>query len=217
MNTGTDTLLAIAAGFAGYMVFFNVVTVVLGLIFRAPIERIQFGYPPSIRLLRIGQTEIRISPLLIGGHVKFAEREGTPYYAPWPVRALLSIAAPLVLIAACIPLLGRQALDEALMTWPQIWTAVIDFHQPFDPDAALAIPLAMGGLPLAAAIVAIKVAAFSLLPLPIFNGGNCLVAILEGLTGKQIATRIPQLILTISLAIMVTIPLVMVWRILTGT
>lgn len=216
MNINADTLLAIAAGLAGYMVFFNLVTSLLAAIFRVAIERIQFGYPPSIRLFRIGRTEIRISPLLIGGHVKFAEREGVAHYAPWPIRALLSIAAPLLLIAACVPLLGRQALDEALMTWPQIWTAVIDFHKPLDLDAALAIPLAMGGLSSAAAIVAIKAAVFNLFPLPPFNGGAFLVSILEGLTGKQIGNRIPQLILTISLAVMIAVPLVMVWRIATG-
>ncbi|RYD91964.1 MAG: hypothetical protein EOP61_26535 [Sphingomonadales bacterium] len=216
MNISADTLLAIAVGLAGYMVFFNLVTALLAAIFRVPIERIQFGYPPSIRLFRIGQTEIRISPLLIGGHVKFVEGKDAAPYAPWPIRALLSIAAPIFLIAACVPLLGRQALDEALMTWPQIWTAVIDFHQPLDLDAALALPLAMGGLPSAAAIVAIKAAVFNLFPLPPFSGGAFLVSLLEGLTGKQIGNRLPQPILTISLAVMITVPLVMLWRIATG-
>ncbi len=216
LNITADTILAVAAGIAGYMIAFNLLTALAGVSFGVGIERIQFGYPPSVRLARIGRTEIRVSPIFFGGHVKFFPGDAETSYAPWPVRALIAIAGPLLAIGICAVLLGAQALDEILLAWPQMWASATDFSTPIDLNTALEPTLQTGGLPAAAAVVAIKVAMFNLLPLPILNGGTFLIAIAEGLTGKEIHTRLPQGVLVASLATMIAFVLLLAWRVLTG-
>lgn len=216
MIINVDTALAIAAGIAGYVVLFNVITATLGVLFSIGIERIQFGSFPSVRLLRIGATEVRVSPLLFGGHVKFAEKATGEPYAPWPVRALIAILGPIVAICVCALALGPQGLSEALLSWPQLWTAVVDFSTPVNADAALAGWFQSGGFLAAVAVVAIKCAMFNLLPLPILNGGAFLTAIVEGISGKNSNRQLSQDVLLLSLAILIAVAALLSWRVFFG-
>lgn len=216
MNISIDTLLAIAIGIVGYMAFFNIVTATTGAVLGASVQRIQFGFPPSIHLFRIGRTEVRISPILIAGHVKFAEREGCWDYAPWPVRALIAIAGPVLAIALAFIPLGVQATHEAALAWPQLWTALTDFSSPVNLDTALAPTLQSGGMPAAVAVVVLKVAMFNLLPLPVLNGGAFLIALYEGLTGRS-ADNLVRPILPISLAMLMAIVVVVAVRCMVST
>lgn len=216
MNISTDTMLAVAIGVVGYMVVFNLFTALAGGLFGVRIARIQFGYPPSVRIARLGETEIRVSPLLMGGHVKFASDDPEIPYASWPVRAVIAVAGPLLAIGVCAVPLGAQALHEALLAWPQMWAVVTDFSTPLNLDAALEPFFQSGGLAMAAALVATKVAMFNLLPLPLFNGGTFLLVLLEGLTRKDTYLKPPQGILWFSLLIMIAFPLLLLWRIVVG-
>lgn len=216
MNITIDTILAIAIGIAAYMVFFNIVTAGLGAFFEVPIERIQFGYPPSFRLFRIGKTEVRVSPLFFGGHVKFALREGQKHYAPWQIRALLAIAPLVLAIVVCAIVLGPQVLDEIAMAMPQLWAVLTDYSAPVNLNDALAPTFDKGGLLAAMAVVVVKVVMFSLIPLPITNGGTFLIALFEGLTGKSTEHFI-QKTLMVSLIVWLGVPTVLLLRIAMGT
>lgn len=216
MIVSTETALAIIAGIAAYGVLFNLITALAGAIFGVGIERVQFGYPPSVSLGRFGVTEVRVSPILLGGHVKFAEKPDGSSYAAWPVRALLAIIGPVLAICICAMLLGGQAFDEAILTWPQLWTVIVDFSTPVNADAALAEALASGGLFVTAAVVAVKCAMFNLLPLPIFGGGAFILAILEGLTGKDLHKQLPQSVLIASLLALIAVVGLLAWRVFVG-
>jgi len=216
LNISADTAVAVVLGFVGYLIFFNLVTAAIGAAFGIRIQRIQFGFPPSISLLRIGQTDIRLSPLLLGGHVKFADKGDDKPYAPWPVRALVAIAGPITAIAVCAIPLGAQALDEAWMGWPQMLAVTIDFSRPVNIDAALLPSLQAGGLIAASAVVAVKCAMFNLLPSFVLNGGAFLLALAEGATGRDIHSRLPQFVLLLSIALPLAFALILLWRIVAG-
>lgn len=211
-----DTAIAVIISFLAYMVVFNLTTALVGALFRIPIERVQFGYVLSIRLFRIGATEVRVSPLLLGGYVKFASpADPEQPYAPWPVRCIIALAGALTALALSAVVLGEHTIHEALMAWPQMWTAAADFATPFNPAAALDPWIAAGGYPAAAAVVAVKVAMFNLLPLPFLNGGAFLISLWEGLTGRYRPDRL-QGLMTLSLAVAVAFVLMLVVRLVAG-
>lgn len=206
-----DAAISIVIGLLAYMVTFNVTTAFVGALFRIPIVRIQFGFDPSVILFRIGATQVRVSPLLLGGYVKFAPPEPDQPFAPWPVRCIVALAGALTALALSAIILGAHTVDEALMAWPQMWTAATDFATPFDPAAALAPWITTGGYYVAAAVVTVKAAMFNLLPLPFLNGGAFLISLWEGATGRYRPDRL-QLFMTLSLMAALAFVIVLILR-----
>jgi membrane-associated protease RseP (regulator of RpoE activity) len=210
-----ETAVAVAIGFLAFLLSFTLVTTLVGALFRIPIARVQFGYDPSISLFRVGATDVRVSPILLGSHVKYAAPDPDKPFAPWWIRCVVALAGPLVSLALCALFLGERVFDEVLMAWPQMWAAATDFSTPFDPAAALDPWIAADDYPAAAAIVAVKVAMFNLLPLPFLNGGTFLIALWEGVTGRY-RPELPQLPLMLSLAVAVAFVLILASRLVAG-
>lgn len=220
MNITLNTALAIAAGIVGYTVFFVIVTALIGVALGVRLERVQFGAFLSARLFKIGQTEVRVSPppFLFAGHVKWVRpADDTKPYAPWPVRALLCIAGPVLAIAACAVLLGGRAWDEAIITWPQMWAVVSDSQTPVNVNLALQPAFDLGGMGAAAAVVGVKAAMFNLLPLPIFNGGMFIATLLEAVTRRDILGRQPQWVLLSSILLPLSFVVFLIFRIVIET
>jgi hypothetical protein len=212
-----DTALAIAIGIVSFQTVFLVAMALIGVAFRVPVERIQIGYSPAVRLFRFARTDIKISPNLLGGHVKFESRGPNTPYASAVVRALIAIAGPCTVILVSMIPLGIQAINEAVIAWPQMWAIATDFSTPVDANLALKPALESGGLIAAAAIVAVKGAMFNLLPLPFLSGGILLLIIFEHATGRYSDQPWPQSLLWISIVAMYSFAAIVFWRIVTGS
>lgn len=217
MGISPDTALAVAIGFIGYSILFVIVAATVGAAFGVGVERIQLGLGPAARVFRIGKTSIQVSPLLLNSHVKFAAKDDDAPFARWPIRALIAVCGPITALGTCTLALGTRTLDEALLAWPQMYAAVTDFATPLDLNAALHPSFEAGGMIGAASVVAVKMAMFNLLPLPILNGGAFLFALVEGLTGKHVEHRLPQPVLLLSLSLLVAFVVLLLWRIVVGT
>jgi membrane-associated protease RseP (regulator of RpoE activity) len=215
-HIGLDTGLALVAGVLGFLFVFNVGTALLGAAFGVPIERIQFGYSPTMRLFRIGRTEVRLGLFLFGGYVRYVAPEDGGPYAPWPVRILTSLAGPASALAVGAILLGGRMIDEALIAWPQMWAVLTDWSAPVNLDDALRPSLQAGGTAAAAAVVAVKAAMFNLLPLPFLAGGVVVFTLAEAILRRDFYTRLPQPVLFTSFFLMIGFQVVFVWRALTG-
>lgn len=216
MDISVDTALAIAAGVIAFLFVFNVATALSGAAFGVAIERIQFGYSPTVRLFRIGRTEVRAGPILLGGHVEYVPPEDGGFYAPWPVRALNALAGPIVTLAMCAIPLGGRVVDEALMAWPQMWAVVADWSTPVDLNEALRPSFESGGFVAAVAVVAVKAAMFNLVPLVPLGGAAFLATLVEAVTGREFIARLPQPVLWTSVILVFGFMAVFVWRVVTG-
>jgi hypothetical protein len=204
-------VLVIAGGIAAMTIVFNVAMVLVANILGVSIVKVQFGFGPVFRLFKAGKTSVYFSPLLLNGFVKYDRPLwGSADALPWLKSVLLGLSGPAAAVAVAAIPLGWRAVEEMLMTWPQMWQVILQAPRPVDIVPALAPTIKDAGFAAAGAIVLVKLAAVNLLPLPFLVGGTTLIATFEALTRKRISERVMQPLLMTSLAAAIGYLLVLV-------
>lgn len=160
-----------------------VMAAVGGFFGTSPLETI-LGVGPRVGVMRIGTTVVSFKLIPLGGAVVFADADTADAdhvsiaALPWVVRAMVSLSGPLVVMvigSALAPETASASLS-AIFQAPRLFTDATGVVQKFD-QWARTISV---GLPLAASVFLIT-GAVALLPVPPFNVGHLLLALLEAM------------------------------------
>ena len=202
-------VLLILLTITGVAFVWAVTTVLVARLVGATVLTVELALGPGLRIASLGGTEIRLG-LPIGSSVRFLDAAtvaessegfvaGRRMWEDLPLAARLTVhlAGWLpVFLLALIPLGLPGAASELGAAFGQI---VRFFKEPAYPTMALmslSSMLSEGHWDRAAAIVALKVAAINLLPLPLFAGGKILLEIASAATRREL--RWPSLLVTLS-------------------
>lgn len=173
--------------------------VLAGLAAKLRIVRVAFYYGGVILRTRVGETWFCVGWLPLGSYVKFARHgelgtqdpaEPGTWNAISPIRrAAIALGGSTLLLAfGCLMIGPSAALAEAVEVPLQSlaalsgeYTSLLNgFFRFVDrADARLVI-----------GVFAAKVAAVNLLPIPIFNGGQALIELMQGLLGRPLPNRV---------------------------
>ena len=215
---------------ASASIVWAVATALVARILGATILQVHIFVGPSLRIFRLGEAEIRLGLLPIGSSVRFldvdaieeavAERAGRRLFEELPLAARLSIHLAgwvLVFLFAQVVLGWSAAASELAQGFGQIFRFFYDRAYPGMALASLSSELSQGLWDRAAAVVALKVIAINLLPLPIYTGGMILVEIASALVRRTV--RWPSSVLSVSLFVYLAVLVIFVrlfWKALTA-
>ena len=186
-----------------------------GHLYGITITEISYGF--GFKLITFKKVSVKSFP--IGGYVKFADSrdEETQQLAPQQffnhkpryVRAAITLSGCLLMLLISILILGSQrAFEIFIQTYQQVFIGAIGpvtagkdyIHQ-------ISSFIAANSLLTIYAATQLKVAALNLLPLPILNGGQALLTIID----KPEQKPSKALILAIQLSVFLYITLIICW------
>lgn len=162
--------------------------VLLSRLWKVQIEQIRLFGGPRLFRFRFRGTAIEVMAIPgLGGSVKFvgSESDADPkpgtFIALHPlVRALIQLAGPLALLAFAACLIGPLAADAAFRSGAvQVITGFFSQARAKEHFASIAQFVSTVPWGTVLGFMAAKMAAFNALPIPILNGGEALLTILQ--------------------------------------
>ena len=162
---------------------------IAGWVLGAKIEVVSLFSGPRILGRKMGGADFRISLLPVGGYVKFygntTESAGIGNGKAFKdlhvmKRVFIALSGPLALLLFAANMIGLGQVARPLISgFSQFFSGAL---MPFSQGQYLLqrlADIAATSVPLFLALIAIKMAAFNLLPLPILNGGYVILEILR--------------------------------------
>jgi hypothetical protein len=204
-------VLLIVLTMTGVSALWAVTTALVGRLAGATVLKVTLALGPSIRIARLGFTEIRLG-LPISSSVQFLDagfleddEEAADVFADRPLQEELPFVARLLIpVAGWIPVflfawiaLGLPgAATELGEGFGQILRFLSEPAYPAMALGSLQTELSAGRWMAAAAVVGMKAMAINFLPLPVFAGGKILEEIASFLMRRTV--RWPSLLVSIS-------------------
>lgn len=185
---------------------------------RIPVTGFSVGFGPKLWQRRWGQVEYSLRAFPLGGFVSLAARDEYELSAiPLAKRLAFFLGGPLANLAAALPLFAIRNGAEQGWSFPQLMVAPFEqvaaacaqmlrilsglFSHPQMLSGAVGIVVeggraAQSGMALELAIaLTISLAVLNLLPIPVLDGGQIVMAVLEGLVPSATRLRVPLTLL----------------------
>ena len=162
-----------------------------------PVEFV-YGLGPQLLGLQIGPIRLGIRALLVGGFVRYAGSEDEPgppgqmtlESCPLAIRAAVELSGCALLFAVGGFLLGLdRASRELWLGFAQVTRGVVSPSGAVEMCGDAIATLISATWTTSLGLVAVKMAAVNLLPLPPSNGGNALLAICAAALDIRRSTR----------------------------
>lgn len=207
-----NVVLLIVLTLIGVSIVWAVTTALVGRLAGATALKVTFALGPSVRIARFGLTEVRLG-LPISGGVRFLDASALDEEVeeiadpleerrlleelPFVARLSINLVGWLpIFLCAGIILGWSDAASELGQGFGQILRFFRDPAYPKMAMASLQTELSADRWMVAAAVVAMKVLAVGLLPLPTLSGGEVLRTIASALMRRPV--RWPDLLVSIS-------------------
>ncbi len=181
----------IVAGIALFNGIYVVAQVLAGKLVGVRPTVLTFGFGPQLLQFQLAAVAVRVRLLPFAASVQYGA-EGDPQglsMAPWYKKAFIPAFGLLGCFAAVALFLGGQAWQQTAGTWPQILDVFRNWREPLglaDVTASLTREVSVVA---SLAIIGAKIVGFNALPVPFFNGGQFVLALIEGAFGRHALAR----------------------------
>lgn len=190
---------------------------VAGWLIGSRIKTVSLFYGPRLFGFTVGNTETSFGLIPAGGFVKFDH--SFQYIHPLKRVFVASSGCILLLVVACITLGVSEAFDEFIRGFVEVYFIVVS---PIAYGSGLLVSayefLRINSFLVCLGLVASKFAAFNLLPVPLLNGSDILLGLVELVAplSERTRSRIQQIgfVVMLGMLIQLTVAFVYTFRVL---